>query len=176
MNIALILSGGTGTRLGASIPKQYIEINGRPVISYCMEHLFFHAGIDAVQIVADSMWRELITECKGEMPWWKFRGFSEPGKTRQLSILNGLKDIRSYAQDEDYVLIHDAARPLLTKELITRCLDTVKGHDGVLPVLPMKNTVYGSADGCRVDSLLKREEIFAGQAPEMFRLGNYYIE
>lgn len=174
MNIALILSGGTGTRLGAAIPKQYIEINGRPIISYCMECLFSHADIDAVQIVANHMWQELISECKEEMTGKKFRGFSEPGETRQLSILNGLEDIRGYARDGDYVLIHDAARPLLSKELITRCLDAVKGHDGVLPVLPMKDTVYASVDSRTVSSLLNREKIFAGQAPEVFVLGKYY--
>ena len=174
MNIALILSGGTGKRLGADIPKQYIEVNGRPVISYCMERLFSHEGIDAVQIVADSMWRETITEMKEKVPWRKFRGFSEPGENRQLSILNGLEDIRTYAQDGDYVLVHDAARPLLSKTLITGCLDAVKGHDGALPVLPVKDTVYASTDGKRICSLLRREEIFAGQAPEVFVLGKYY--
>lgn len=174
MNIALILSGGTGTRMGTDIPKQYIEINGRPVISYCMECLFSHEGIDAVQIVADSLWREVITEVKEKVAWRKFRGFSEPGKTRQLSILNGLEDIRRFAQDGDYVLVHDAARPLLSKALITGCLDAAKGHDGALPVLPVKDTMYASADGKRICSLLRREEIFAGQAPEVFAFGKYY--
>lgn len=178
MNIALILSGGTGTRLGAAVPKQYIEVNGRPIISFCMERLFFHEGIDAVQIVADPAWHDFIVGCMGvpetEKKWRKFRDFSAPGETRQLSILNGLEDIRKYAGDGDYVLIHDAARPLLSEELITRCLDAAKEHEGALPVLPMKDTVYASTDGRRVTSLLKREEIYAGQAPEVFLLGKYY--
>ena len=102
----------------------------------------------------------------------KFRGFSMPGKNRQLSILNGLRDICRYAPDESFVLIHDAARPFLTHGQIRDCLETVKGHDGVLPVLPMKDAVYYSEDGKQV-SLLERERIFAGQAPEAFRLGPY---
>lgn len=60
MNIALILSGGIGTRMGVEIPKQYIEVGGRPVISYCMESLFQHYEIDAVQIVADHDWQRWI--------------------------------------------------------------------------------------------------------------------
>lgn len=180
MNIALILSGGTGTRLGADVPKQYIEIGDRPVISYCMESLLSNNNIDAVQIVADHMWHETILNCLEKYGCSesgykrKFRGFSEPGETRQLSILNGLESIRGYAQDGDYVLVHDAARPLLSEEMITRCLDAAKGHDGALPVLAMKDTVYASEDGRRVSSLLKREKIFAGQAPEVFALGKYY--
>ncbi len=173
MVTALILSGGTGTRMGVETPKQYIEVKERPIIAYCLRTLLSHEGIDAVQIVADEMWQQTIMECM-ENPR-KFRGFSKPGKTRQLSILNGLEDIRRYAKDTDYVLIHDAARPLLSVKQISDCLDAVAaGHDGALPVLPMKDTVYDSEDGRTVTSLLERSRIFAGQAPEIFILGKYY--
>lgn len=184
MNIALILSGGTGTRLGADIPKQYIEICGRPILSYCLERLVIHNLIDAVQIVADKVWHEFILEdMKQSVPGevlGKFKGFSKPGENRQFSILNGLGDIMKYAGivhdacAEDYVLIHDAARPLLTEQQITRCFSAAAGHDGVLPVLPMKDTLYASADRKHISSLLKRDEIYAGQAPEVFVLGKYY--
>ena len=179
MNIALILSGGTGTRLGVDIPKQYIEVAGKPIITYCMETLFLHKYIDAVHIVADYEWKEKIREwmkSNKELLSFlgKFRGFSEPGGNRQLSIMNGLTDIHKYAKDTDLVMIHDAARPLLTERLITECFEVAENHDGVLPVLPMKDTIYGSSDGKRITGLLKREELFAGQAPEVFRLGKYY--
>lgn len=177
MVTALLLSGGTGTRMGAATPKQYIEVNGRPVIAYCLEGLFAHEAIDAVQIVADETWQETIRKIVvdfGGEDGGRFRGFSAPGETRQLSILHGLEDIRKYAADTDYVLIHDAARPLLSAEQITACLQAVEGHDGVLPVLPMKDTVYLSEDGACVSSLLNRSQIFAGQAPELFVLGKYY--
>ena len=62
MVTALLLSGGTGTRMGVETPKQYIEVEGRPIIAYCLRTLFSHEEIDAVQIVADEMWRELILE------------------------------------------------------------------------------------------------------------------
>lgn len=190
MVTALLLSGGTGTRMGVETPKQYIKVNGRPIISYCMERLFFHEAIDAVQIVADEAWQQTILHCMDEIQRGegkgaafaknsrlssKFRGFSRPGKTRQLSVWNGLTDIRKYAGDGDYVLIHDAARPLVSAQQITDCLEAVRaGHDGALPVLPMKDTVYYSEDGAAVTSLLERSRIFAGQAPELFVLGKYY--
>ena len=175
MNIALILSGGTGTRLGADIPKQYIEVNGRPIIGWSIRQLSAHPKIDGIQIVADALWQDSIkTWLEAEDGNRKFRGFSSPGANRQLSIWNGLQDIRRYASDEDLVLIHDAARPMLSEDLISDCLDAAAGHDGVLPVLPMKDTVYASRDGKQVTSLLNRSEIFAGQAPEVFVLGKYY--
>ncbi len=175
MNVALILSGGTGTRLGSEIPKQYIEVEGKPVISYCIETLSGHKSVDAIQIVAQEPWRDSIREyLKAADTERKFRGFSAPGENRQLSIYHGLEDIRGYAGDEGYVLIHDAARPLLTSELLTKCLDCVQGHDGLMPVLPMKDTVYSSADGQHITALLDRSTVYAGQAPEVFRLGRYY--
>lgn len=182
MVIALILSGGTGRRMGTDIPKQYIKVNGRPVISWCMERLAAHSEIDAIQIVAEEMWQDAISECMNYMSDTsarvkftdKFKGFSVPGENRQLSILHGLEDIRAYASDSDYVLVHDAARPLLSAKQITDCLAAVAGHDGVIPVLPMKDTVYLSEDGRTITSLLDRSQIYAGQAPELFVLGKYY--
>lgn len=192
MVTALLLSGGTGTRMGVETPKQYIEVNGKPIIAYCLRTLLSHEGIDAVQIVADPMWREVILKAVDELyaaeigadeasgisgvgGRSKLQGFSAPGKTRQLSILSGLEDIKKYAGDSDYVLIHDAARPMLSAKQISDCLDAaIAGHDGAIPVLPMKDTVYFSEDGRRITSLLERSRIFAGQAPELFVLGKYY--
>lgn len=175
MNIALLLSGGTGLRLGADIPKQYIKVGGKPIISYCIETLSVHEGIDGIQIVADGQWHGEIKEwlAKADVKG-KFRGFSMPGSNRQLSIFNGLESIKAYASDTDTVLIHDAARPFLSQKMITDCLDAVEGYDGVIPVLPMKDTVYESTDGKTISRLLDRSRIYAGQAPELFRLGSYY--
>lgn len=175
MNIALILAGGTGERAGTEIPKQYIEVCGRPILSYSIERLSAHEGIDSVHIVADPIWHDRIKKWLGSADvGGKFRGFSVPGKNRQLSILHGLEDIKRYAKDCDCVLIHDAARPGLSMGLTSACLEAVKEHEGVLPVLPMRDTMYGSRDGKTVTSLLDRAQIYAGQAPEAFRLEPYY--
>lgn len=184
MNIALVLSGGTGSRLGADIPKQYLEVNKKPIIAYCLETLSKSPDIDGIQIVADTAWQAQIQVWLGAAdPEGKFRGFSLPGKNRQLSIYNGLKSIRQYASDTDAVLIHDAARPLLSQDLIHRCFIAMQDKvasavaptiHGVMPVLPMKDTVYCSEDGKHISKLLDRKTIFAGQAPEVFTIGPYW--
>ena len=192
MNIVIILSGGTGTRLGGDIPKQYIEIDGKPVIGYCLDTFFAHPSVEAVQIVADDAWREYILnyirktekrtgkskvensdKIESEVPA-KWKGFSAPGQNRQLSIYHALQDCMGYASPDDYVMIHDAARPFVSDACIAVSFQEVREHDGILPVLPMKDTVYLSKDGKRISSLLNREQIFAGQAPETFHLGRYY--
>lgn len=170
MNIALILSGGTGTRLGFDIPKQYIDVCGKPVINYSLDTIEKCSCIDAVIIVAATEWQEFISaHIKSE----KLYGFAVPGETRQLSIYSGLCRIRNMAKNDDIVLIHDAARPLVSEKLISDCIETAKMHEGALPVLPMKDTVYYSENGRLVSSLLQREKVFAGQAPEAFIFGKY---
>lgn len=180
MNIALILSGGTGTRLGGDIPKQYIKVKGRMLIAYCLNMFAAHSAVDGIFVVAAPEWRdEILKEC-GRLGIGKsaITGFSDPGKTRQLSILNGLRDIDTYVKsldknDDPVVIIHDAARPNLTAEYLDRCLDAIEGCDGVMPTLPMKDTVYYSENGTKVDRLLDRSCIYAGQAPELYRLTKY---
>lgn len=170
MNIALVLAGGTGVRLGADIPKQYIEVRGKMIIDYCLETMEHSNDIAEVWIVADEMWREHIKKVD------KFKGYACPGRNRQLSIYNGLKAIEESLADKEKevnVLIHDAARPFLTEKLIRECVKAVEGHDGVLPVLPMKDTVYYSEDGKVISSLINRDKVYAGQAPELFRLQPY---
>lgn len=181
MNIALILSGGTGTRLGGDIPKQYIKVKGRMLIAYCLNMFEAHSEIDGIFVVAAPEWRdEILNECDSlGIGSAAITGFSNPGRTRQLSILNGLRDIDTYVKSSDkpvedpVVIIHDAARPNLTAEYLDRCLDAIEGCDGVMPTLPMKDTVYYSENGTKVDKLLDRSCIFAGQAPELYRLKKY---
>lgn len=172
MNIALILAGGIGSRIGSHVPKQYIEVEGKPVISYCLDTLTAHEKVDAIWIVADEMWHRYILE---HVLTEKFRGFSLPGRNRQLSIWQGLCDIKDFIEgDGGMVMIHDAVRPLLSSRQIEECFTAIIDHDGVMPVLPMKDTVYSSRDGKSVSELLDRSHIFAGQAPEVFRLDKYY--
>lgn len=183
MNIAILLAGGTGSRTGLSMPKQYVQFNSRLMITWAIETLLVSQYIDRVYIIAEEEWHDLIMEDikKAGMPAQKIKGFAKPGKNRQLSIRNGLALIVSDMNkedagvtDEDTVFIHDAARPFLSQEQINSCFEALPGHDGVMPVLPMKDTVYLSSDGKRADTLLDRSRIYSGQAPELFVLKRYH--
>lgn len=175
MVYAIILAGGTGTRLGGDIPKQYIEIFNRPVISYCIEKFEKHNLIDFIIIVAENKWQKFITEKIIKNSISKFAGFALSGFSRQHSILNGLeKAHNSGIKDSDIVIIHDAARPNVSANLISLCVNEIKEADGVMPVLQIKDTMYFSRTGKTIDSLLNRDQLFAGQAPESFIFGKYY--
>lgn len=175
MVIAILLAGGTGIRLGSNIPKQYIEVAGKPLISYSIRTLMECEEVQSIRVVADEVWHELICCCFEQNSCnAKFAGFSKPGENRQLSIWNALEDIRVSEQKCEYVLIHDAARPFLRQDLLKRMFDAVGEAEGVLPVLPMKDTVYFCEDGQQITGLLDRSKLFAGQAPELFRFSLYY--
>lgn len=177
MNVALVLSGGTGNRMGSDIPKQYIQVADRMVITYCLETFFAHPAIDAVQVVAGHGWQEQVVAELDRLgiDREKLFGFSSPGANRQMSVYHGLLDIRLWAGRSAAVLVHDAARPCISSKQITDCLEALGDHDGVMPVLPMKDTVYQSMDGRSVSSLLDRRCIYAGQAPEVYRMHPYYL-
>ncbi len=183
--IAIILSGGTGSRMNMDIPKQYIEVADRMIITESIRPFMECELVRDIRIVADEMWHgrilgefdlrmaDLVMDQGMHDGMYKFSGFSVPGANRQLSILNALRDIVDDCNEEDIVIIHDAARPMVSTDMIQRCIVSCEGHDGVMPVLPMKDTVYYSEDGMAVSKLLNRDKIFAGQAPEVFRFQKY---
>lgn len=172
MNIAVLLSGGAGLRMGMEIPKQYIRVSGKMLITYCLETLLTHPLIGAVQIVAEDEWREdILLDVSGNgLDIGRICGFSMPGTERQSSICHALEDIKNART----VLIHDAVRPNLSRQLITDCFAALKLHDGVMPILPMKDTVYLGDGKGHISGLLDRERIFAGQSPEVFDFEKYY--
>lgn len=174
MNIAIILSGGVGSRMGTNIPKQYIKIHGKPVIWYCLKTFIEIPSIDSVIIVRADEWSEFVEDLITSLHVVKPVYYARSGETRQYSIYNALLVAQNHkANPDDVIIIHDAARPLVRAELIFNCLEMCKTADGVLPVIPVKDTLYQSMDGCHISSLLNRNELFAGQAPEAFRFGKY---
>ena len=169
----ILLSGGMGTRMGLDLPKQYLKFRGKPVISYSLSTFDHHPLIDRIIIVADRQWRGEIDKWADEFDIKKFVGYADPGEIRQYSIINGLKEIEKLG-GADKVIIHDAARPLVSDRLITDCLENLDGCDGVMPVLLAKDTFYLLNEQGMASKLLPRSLLAAGQAPEAFDYKKYF--
>ncbi len=175
MATAIILAGGSGTRMGnAGAPKQYLGLCGQPVFSHCLKTFDDHSEISAIVCVAAEMWRPMILEWAEKLGVKKLAGFADPGQTRQHSIFSALKEIKRRTPGEAYIILHDAARPLLTADVITRVLSGARDADGAMPYITVKDTVYRSTSGEYIESLLPRSELFSGQTPESFHFGKYY--
>lgn len=168
MNTAIILAGGTGTRLGGDIPKQYLEVGSKPVITYCLEKFEENQLIDEIVVVAAKEWHQFIQQHIHTIT--KFKCFAPAGSSRQHSIINGMKAANPKT---DRVIIHDAARPNVSDDTISQCIVGLDEYDGVMPVLPVKDTIYYSETGEQISSLLNRDQLFAGQAPESFLYNKY---
>lgn len=174
MNIALILSGGIGSRMGLSAPKQYVKVTNKPVIIYTLEKFERCNGIDKIVITADEENRPKIVTWLNTYGIKKVVDYAFPGETRQESVLNGLNVCMKISSDaDDNVIIHDAARPMVSVELIEACLEQLNEHEGCMPALPINDTVYQSIDGNKISGLLDRNTLFSGQAPEAFKLKKY---
>ena len=175
MNIAIILSGGAGTRLGYAIPKQYIEVGEKAIIQYCLNTFQNNLVVDGIIIVAAQEWQDTIYKWIEEDKISKFFAFADAGSSRQHSIFNALNIINNLKEKSDIkIIIHDAARPNLSNKLICQCFEELNNADGVMPVLSVKDTIYFSEDGKSIAALMNRDKLFAGQAPESFCFEKYY--
>ena len=171
---ALVLSGGVGARLGAKVPKQYIRVNGKPIIGFCLDVFQNNNSVESITIVVSEEWKEDVENYISENKIYKYSGAAPSGSSRQQSIINGLKKMKADgASDDDVVIIHDAARPNVDDELINGCISSLEKADCSMPIIPLKDTVYYIEEQ-KIESLLDRSKLFAGQAPEGVRFGPYY--
>lgn len=175
MVTALILSGGVGTRFGDKIPKQYLVVDGKPIIGFSLDTFQENENTNQIVIVASPEWNDFILKYVKENGISKFMGFAAAGASRQHSILHGLRKILELGGAErDVVVIHDAVRPCVGHALIDECVRVLERYDMSMPVIPVKDTAYLSDNGRTISALLQRDRLFAGQAPEGCHLGSYY--
>ena len=174
MNHVIILAGGVGSRMGLSVPKQYIKVNGKPIFVYSLMKFTSSPEIDSITIVAEKKWHPFILSHIQILGGFENIQITESGSSRQHSIYKGLLAIKGIAGPEDIVLIHDAVRPLFPTRIIHEGILACAGYDSALPVIPVKDATYRSVDKELVSSILPREELFSGQTPEFFKYKLYF--
>lgn len=166
---AIIPAAGVGKRMGANIPKQYLELDGRPVIDHTVERILLHPRIDGVYVALgkdDGWWED--TEFAGHPDLVRVEG----GAERCHSVLNALVALAGRAAPDDWVLVHDAARPCVRRRDITRLIDTLADHPvGGLLGMPVRDTMKRTDDTGLVEQTVERENLWHAFTPQMFRLG-----
>lgn len=170
MNIAVILAGGTGSRMGmVDRPKQFIDIYGKPVVIHTIEAFEINENIDAICVICTKEWQEDLSIWIKEYDIRKVRWIGDAGKTRQESSLNALEAIKNDAQDDDIIIIHDSARPLISQRIINENIEKVKVYGACDTVIPAQDTIIRSVDGEHLESIPARRELYLGQTPQSFR-------
>ncbi len=171
-NIALIFAGGTGQRMGVKdVPKQFLEVDGKPVIIYTIEFFEKHKEIDEIYVVCIKPWIDYLKYKLSKTDIKKIKSIIPGGVTGQDSIYLGLKEAEKYCSKDDIVLIHDGVRPLISEDLISRNIADTKLRGNSITSTGCNETFIISKDGVNIDDVPIRKESFNAQAPQAFRLG-----
>ncbi|MCI5868737.1 MAG: 2-C-methyl-D-erythritol 4-phosphate cytidylyltransferase [Dorea sp.] len=175
MNIALIFAGGSGKRMNSkSRPKQFLELHGKEIIIYTIEHFERHPEIDAIVVVCIEEWIDYLKTILKKNGIEKVKWIVPGGETGQDSIYNGLQVIHENCPEDSIVLIHDGVRPLITAELISDNIQCVKEHGSAVTVAPVTETVMLTADDKLVYTSVERDKCRMAKAPQGYYLKDIY--
>ena len=170
--VAVVLGGGTGTRFGAALPKQLLILNGKTLVEHCVSAFTGvprndkGQGIDEILLVMPPSYHDEARRLVGS----RVGAIIEGGVTRSDSVRNALAHIRArYDEAETGVLIHDAARPLVTPQIIAACISALNAHDAIGTAVPTSDTILAVENGA-IAHVPPRETLYRAQTPQCFRL------
>lgn len=169
-NVAVVLAAGRGSRMKSDIPKQYMMLEGKPLICHCLEVLEKSTVIDQVVLVTGSgetsYMKETIVERYG---YQKVTVVIEGGSERYLSVYCALEHLAQRSMRCDYVFIHDGVRPYLEEELLGRLYDAVQQEGACIAAVPVKDTIKRVDENGRIAETPKRSSLWAAQTPQVFK-------
>lgn len=171
MNYVIIIAGGVGSRLGAPVPKQFVEVLGKPVIAYTMEHFQNHPEIDAIELVCVDGYQEHLKSITEKYGITKLLKIVKGGSEYERSIMNGVAGLEGIAKPDDVVMIHWAASPFLTEEIITDNIRVCKEKGNAITA-SYSYLLYGSNDGDCAKKAINRESFMTLSAPQSFLYKN----
>ena len=174
MNVALIFAGGTGKRMNSkTVPKQFLQLYGKPIIVYTLDIFENHDQIDAIVVVCLEAWIPEMNKYIDKFGLKKVRAVVPGGASGQESIYNGLKAARDLFPDDTTMLVHDGVRPLIAPETITEDIKCVKKNGNAITVTPATETIFlDNSDAGQVGTILDRKKCLMAKAPQCFKLGD----
>lgn len=171
MNIALIIAGGSGQRMGQDIPKQFLNVHDRPVIIYTLEAFERHPNIDAIEVVCVEGWEAILRAYCKQFNIKKLENIVCGGENGQASIRNGIMDIFSRHGKDDLVLIHDAIRPMVSTEIISDCIRVAMKYGNAITAIPCAEAMLRTVDGVSSREQISRDNLKRTQTPQAAKLG-----
>ncbi len=171
-NIAIIIAGGTGQRMKSCIPKQFINIYDKPAIIYTLEKFQNHEMIDIIEVVCLDGWQHVLSAYANEHKITKLKHIVKGGTNGQESIKNGILELKKYYNNDDLVVIHDAIRPNVSKEIITNAINVAKEKSNAITVVACKEAMMETEDSISSSSSYPRDKLKRTQTPQVFFLGD----
>lgn len=169
MNFAIVLAGGSGKRMKSNVKKQYIELEGRPLIYYTLKAFEHNDTVDGIIVVTSKEDIEYMNvEIIKKYEITKIKGIVEGGKERYNSVYNALCFIENKYNQCDYVAIHDGARPFINGKIIEESFVSVKEHMAVVSAVRVKDTIKKSDCNNCVEKTIPRDNLWQIQTPQTF--------
>lgn len=173
MNIALLIAGGSGNRMGQDIPKQFMHIDGCPIIIRTMQCFQKHPEINSIAVVCLKGWETVVQAYANQFNITKLKWIFQGGKCGMESIHNGIYGLREQGcQDNDLVLIHDAVRPLLSQDIISSNIAICQAYGYAITGIQCREAVLESEDGFSTHNSIPRDKLIRTQTPQTFQLGD----
>lgn len=171
MNIVLIIAGGTGTRMGQDIPKQFINVHDKPVLIYTLEGFQRHPMIDAIEVVCIAGWENVVRAYAGQFGIDKLRWIVTGGATGQESIRNGVYNLEGKCADGDIVVIHDGIRPLIEPEVLTDVINKAQQYGNAVTSLPYNEQIFviDGDDESTTTKFIPRETLRRVSTPQAYK-------
>jgi 2-C-methyl-D-erythritol 4-phosphate cytidylyltransferase len=170
-NVALIIAGGSGKRMGQDVPKQFLNVEDKPIIVYTMEAFERHPLIDEIVVVCIPGWERVLEAYARQFGISKLAGVVGGGSNGQGSIRNGIRFLERSHEPGDIVLVHDAIRPMVSAEIISDCVRIAESEGSAVSVIPSAEALLSSPDAHRSMSLIDRSTTWRTQTPQGFPLG-----
>lgn len=168
-NIVLILAGGEGVRAKQPVPKQYVKIEGIPVLAYTIRTFDRHPLIDAIYVVCRDKWRDYVEQFTTELEFAKFRGTFPAGDSSIDSIRNGIRGLQEIESSDSIVLVHDGVRPLVSADIISDSIRVCRQHGNAIAAMQGEEA-YMSGDDEKATEMIPREQLWGAQTPHTFPL------
>lgn len=171
MNIAIIIAGGTGSRMGQELPKQFINVYDKPVLVYTLESFQKHPQIDLIELVCIDGWHDIIWAYAKQFNIDKLKWIVSGGKTGQESIRNGVYGLEGKANSDDIIIIHDGIRPLVEPSVLSDVISKCSKYGNAVTSMPYNEQIFviNEEDETTTSKFIPRETLRRVCTPQAYR-------
>ncbi len=170
MNVAVIIAGGSGTRMGQDIPKQFINVYDKPVLIYTLEGFQKHPQIDAIEVVCLEGWADVLRAYANQFNITKLKWIVPGGSSGQESIRNGIYHLEDKLNDDDIVIVHDGIRPLVDESVLSDVIVKAKKYGNGVTSLPYNEQIFviNENDESTTNQYIPRETLRRVSTPQAY--------
>ncbi len=169
MTTAIIIAGGSGSRMGQDIPKQFINVYDKPVLIYTLEGFQKHPMIDAIEVVCIDGWHDILWAYAKQFNIDKLKWVISGGQTGQESIRNGVYNLEGKVSDNDIIIIHDGIRPLVDETVLTDVIRKAQEYGNAVTSLPYNEQIFVVDDDISKTKFIPRETLRRVSTPQAYR-------